>query len=102
MSDKTNNSNEEFNEEELITLIGDDGSEVKAIPITVFDCDNEEYIAVSIIADEDEDLDEEDEEIIFFKYVQQDDYAELLPIETEEKYDEVVDFFESLIEDADE
>ena len=89
----TNNTKDEIQEDDeplIITLKFDDGVEVEAETMGVFDVDGKEYIAL-------EPLDGTDDVYIFgYKEIDDEEY-ELIDIEDDEEFDRAVEVFDAIM-----
>ena len=77
-----------------VTLSMDDDSEVECRILTIFECDGQDYIALLPV-------DEEGEEVLLFRYFEDEDGEPSLEnIEDEEEFEEISDFFMELLEEG--
>ena len=89
MAEEKKNAEIEEEEAEFITLEFDDGTEVEAEIMGIFDVDGKEYIA--LIPDDDSD------DVYLYGYKEVDDEEfELIDIEDDDEFDKVVKVFEEL------
>jgi uncharacterized protein YrzB (UPF0473 family) len=95
MSNQPNTPNEEeiFDPQEMfVTLDLDDGSQLECQILTIFDVQEQNYIA---LAPEDN-----DEEIIFYRYFEDEEGNPYLEnIESDEEFEVVTDRFDELLDD---
>ena len=92
MADEKKNAAIEEEEAEFITLEFDDGTEVEAEIMGIFDVDGKEYIA--LIPDDDSD------DVYLYGYKEVDDEEfELIDIEDDDEFDKVVKVFEELTDE---
>ncbi|MBQ7916384.1 MAG: DUF1292 domain-containing protein [Firmicutes bacterium] len=83
-------------ERNLLTLVFDENDEEECEVLTIFEVEDQEYIAL-------EPLNEEIEDIYLYRYSEGENGEALLDeIETDEEYSLVVEAFESLFEDEEE
>ena len=90
MADKK--KNDPVDESEIITLEFEDGTEVEAEIMGIFDVDGKEYIA--LIPDDDSD----DVYLYGYKEVSEEEF-ELIDIEDDDEFDKVVKVFEELTDE---
>jgi hypothetical protein len=91
-ANKTRDEIPEDDEPMIITLEFDDGEEVEAEAMGVFEVDGKEYIA--LIPDDGSD------DVYIYGYNEvDDDEFELVDIEDEDEFDKVVKEFDALVED---
>ncbi len=92
MAEEKKNAAIEEEEAEFITLEFDDGTEVEAEIMGIFDVDGKEYIA--LIPDDDSD------DVYLYGYKEVDDEEfELIDIEDDDEFDKVVKVFEELTDE---
>ncbi len=88
---------------ETFTLIDDEGNEVEALVLGTFEIEDDSFIALAIIKENEEDL---DDDVIFFQLdkssieFDDDEDIALQPIEDDELYDKVSETFYNFIESA--
>lgn len=85
--DNKNDERIEYLENETIDLVLDDGTSMTCDVIGIFEIEDKEYIALG---------EPDGENILFYVYEQNGEEMQLLNIETEEEYQEVVDTFMEL------
>ena len=91
MSDK-NNFMEEPSEEMTVTLTLDDGSQLECQILTIFDVDNQNYIALVPV--------DNDEEVIFYRYFEDEEgNPSLENIDSDDEFDAVSDRFDELLDE---
>ena len=92
---KTNNNNEEeiFDPQEMfVTLDLDDGSQLECQILTIFDVDNQNYIALVPV--------DNDEEVIFYRYFEDEEgNPSLENIDSDDEFDAVSDRFDELLDE---
>ncbi len=81
-----------------VTLSMEDDSEVECRILTIFECGEQDYIALLPLDEEGED-NEEDEVLLFRYFEDEDGEPSLENIEDEEEFEEVSDFFMELLEE---
>ncbi len=86
---------EEYDDENIITLEFEDGKEVEAEIMGVFECDGKEYIA--LIPDDDTD----DVYLYGYKEVSDEEF-ELIDIEDDDEFDRVAKEFEKITAEEEE
>ena len=92
MAEEKKNAAIEEEEAEFITLEFEDGKEVEAEIMGIFDVDGKEYIA--LIPDDDSD------DVYLYGYKEVDDEEfELIDIEDDDEFDKVVKVFEELTDE---
>ncbi len=92
MAEEKKNAAIEEEEAEFITLEFDDGTEVEAEIMGIFDVDGKEYIA--LIPDDDSD------DVYLYGYKEVDDEEfELIDIEDDDEFNKVVKVFEELTDE---
>ena len=92
MAEEKKNAAIEEEEAEFITLEFEDGTEVEAEIMGIFDVDGKEYIA--LIPDDDSD------DVYLYGYKEIDDEEfELIDIEDDDEFDKVVKVFEELTDE---
>ncbi len=91
----TNNNNEEeiFDPQEMfVTLDLDDGSQLECQILTIFDVDNQNYIALVPV--------DNDEEVIFYRYFEDEEgNPSLENIDSDDEFDAVSDRFDELLDE---
>ncbi len=96
-----NLADEEDDMEDLrVTLTLDDDEEVECQILTIFDIDDQNYIVLLPVDDEEGDDSEEGEVYIYRYFEDEDGNPSLENIEDEEEYEEVTEYFEELLEEA--
>ncbi|MCI9645942.1 MAG: DUF1292 domain-containing protein [Lachnospiraceae bacterium] len=81
-----------------VTLTMEDDSEVECRILTIFECEDQDYIAL-LPQDENGD-DSEDAEVLLFRYFEDEDGEPSLEnIEEEDEFDEISEIFLQLVED---
>ncbi|MDR1066171.1 MAG: DUF1292 domain-containing protein [Clostridiales bacterium] len=95
---------DEFDDEEVetITLLDDDGEEREFGVIGAFDAEGKEYLAVYPLDSEDIDEDDEEIEITFYRFTQDNDEITVSPIDDEEEYQIASEAFFEFYGDDDE
>ena len=98
--EKNKNSNEELDDDVMVTIQLDDGRQIECEILTIFEAGGREYIALEPV----EELmkpDGEDEEIFLYRFHEDEDgNATLDNIETDEEYEIVADRFDELLDEA--
>ena len=92
----TNNTNTEeeiFDPQEMfVTLDLDDGSQLECQILTIFDVDNQNYIALVPV--------DNDEEVIFYRYFEDEEgNPSLENIDSDDEFDAVSDRFDELLDE---
>lgn len=89
----TNNEEEIFDPQEMfVTLDLDDGSQLECQILTIFDVDNQNYIALVPI--------DNDEEVIFYRYFEDEEgNPSLENIDSDDEFDAVSDRFDELLDE---
>ena len=89
----TNNEEEIFDPQEMfVTLDLDDGSQLECQILTIFDVDNQNYIALVPV--------DNDEEVIFYRYFEDEEgNPSLENIDSDDEFDAVSDRFEELLDE---
>lgn len=89
----TNNEEEIFNPQEMfVTLDLDDGSQLECQILTIFDVDNQNYIALVPV--------DNDEEVIFYRYFEDEEgNPSLENIDSDDEFDAVSDRFDELLDE---
>lgn len=92
----TNNTNSEeeiFDPQEMfVTLDLDDGSQLECQILTIFDVDNQNYIALVPV--------DNDEEVIFYRYFEDEEgNPSLENIDSDDEFDAVSDRFDELLDE---
>lgn len=89
----TNNEEEIFDPQEMfVTLDLDDGSQLECQILTIFDVDNQNYIALVPV--------DNDEEVIFYRYFEdKEGNPSLENIDSDDEFDAVSDRFDELLDE---
>lgn len=89
----TNNEEEIFDPQEMfVTLDLDDGSQLECQILTIFDVDNQNYIALVPV--------DNDEEVIFYRYFEDEEgNPSLENIDNDDEFDAVSDRFDELLDE---
>lgn len=89
----TNNEEEIFDPQEMfVTLDLDDGSQLECQILTIFDVDNQNYIALVPV--------DNDEEVIFYRYFEDEESNPSLEnIDSDDEFDAVSDRFDELLDE---
>ena len=89
----TNNEEEIFDPQEMfVTLDLDDGSQLECQILTIFDVDNQNYIALVPV--------DNDEEVIFYRYFEDEEgNPSLANIDSDDEFDAVSDRFDELLDE---
>ena len=89
----TNNEEEIFDPQEMfVTLDLDDGSQLECQILTNFDVDNQNYIALVPV--------DNDEEVIFYRYFEDEEgNPSLENIDSDDEFDAVSDRFDELLDE---
>ena len=89
----TNNEEEIFDPQEMfVTLDLDDGSQLECQILTIFDVDNQNYIALVPV--------DNDEEVIFYRYFEDEEgNPSLENIDSDDEFDAVSDRFDELLDE---
>ena len=89
----TNNEEEIFDAQEMfVTLELDDGSQLECQIMTIFDVDNQNYIALVPV--------DNDEEVIFYRYFEDEEgNPSLENIDSDDEFDAVSDRFDELLDE---
>ena len=92
-TNNTNNEEEIFDPQELfVTLDLDDGSQLECQILTIFDVDNQNYIALVPV--------DNDEEVIFYRYFEDEEgNPSLENIDSDDEFDAVSDRFDELLDE---
>ena len=92
-TNNTNNEEEIFNPQEMfVTLDLDDGSQLECQILTIFDVDNQNYIALVPV--------DNDEEVIFYRYFEDEEgNPSLENIDSDDEFDAVSDRFDELLDE---
>lgn len=92
-TNNTNNEEEIFDPQEMfVTLDLDDGSQLECQILTIFDVDNQNYIALVPV--------DNDEEVIFYRYFEDEEgNPSLENIENDDEFDAVSDRFDELLDE---
>ena len=92
-TNKTNNEEEIFDPQEMfVTLDLDDGSQLECQILTIFDVDNQNYIALVPV--------DNDEEVIFYRYFEDEEgNPSLENIDSDDEFDAVSDRFDELLDE---
>lgn len=86
--------NQQENEDVIVTLEMEDGTQVECIVVTIFEVKGKEY-AVLMPADE---ADDDDPEIVFYRYIEEGEDGILESIDDDEEYEIVEDAFDELLD----
>ena len=89
----TNNEEEIFDPQEMfVTLDLDDGSQLECQILTIFDVDNQNYIALVPV--------DNDEEVIFYRYFEDEEgNPSLENIDSDDEFDAVSDRFDEVLDE---
>ncbi len=89
----TNNEEEIFDPQEMfVTLDLDDGSQLECQILTIFDVDNQNYISLVPV--------DNDEEVIFYRYFEDEEgNPSLENIDSDDEFDAVSDRFDELLDE---
>lgn len=108
MSDKPNtspiyNMDDDDDEDDMddirVTLTLEDDSEIECRILTIFELEDQDYIALLPLDEDGED--NEEGEVFIYRYFEDEDGEPILEdIEDEEEYDAVVDSFDELLDEA--
>lgn len=92
-TNNTNNEEEIFDpQERFVTLDLDDGSQLECQILTIFDVDNQNYIALVPV--------DNDEEVIFYRYFEDEEgNPSLENIDSDDEFDAVSDRFDELLDE---
>lgn len=92
-TNNTNNEEEIFDPQEMfVTLDLDDGSQLECQILTIFDVDNQNYIALVPV--------DNDEEVIFYRYFEDEEgNPSLENIDNDDEFDAVSDRFDELLDE---
>ena len=92
-TNNTNNEEEIFDPQEMfVTLDLDDGSQLECQILTIFDVDNQNYIALVPV--------DNDEEVIFYRYFEDEEgNPSLENIDSDDEFDAVGDRFDELLDE---
>ena len=92
-TNNTNNEEEIFDPQEMfVTLDLDDGSQLECQILTIFDVNNQNYIALVPV--------DNDEEVIFYRYFEDEEgNPSLENIESDDEFDAVSDRFDELLDE---
>lgn len=92
-TNNTNNEEETFDPQEMfVTLDLDDGSQLECQILTIFDVDNQNYIALVPV--------DNDEEVIFYRYFEDEEgNPSLENIDSDDEFDAVSDRFDELLDE---
>ena len=93
MANKNNNEEEIFDPQEmLVTLDLDDGSQLECQILTIFDVNNQNYISLVPV--------DNDEEVIFYRYFEDEEgNPSLENIDSDDEFDAVSDRFDELLDE---
>lgn len=81
-------------DEPTIVITLEDGSELECACLSVFEVENQEYIALYPLTDND------DEDIILYRYHEKSDEEwDIEYIEDDEEYEKICDFFDQMLDD---
>ena len=88
-----NNEDEIFDPQEMfVTLDLDDGSQLECQILTIFDVDNQNYIALVPV--------DNDEEVLFYRYFEDEEgNPSLENIDSDDEFDAVSDRFDELLDE---
>ena len=92
-TNNTNNEEEIFDPQEMfVTLDLGDGSQLECQILTIFDVDNQNYIALVPV--------DNDEEVIFYRYFEDEEgNPSLENIDSDDEFDAVSDRFDELLDE---
>ncbi len=92
-TNNTNNEEEIFDPQEMfVTLDLDDGSQLECQILTIFDVNNQNYIALVPV--------DNDEEVIFYRYFEDEEgNPSLENIDSDDEFDAVSDRFDELLDE---
>ena len=92
-TNNTNNEEEIFDPQKMfVTLDLDDGSQLECQILTIFDVDNQNYIALVPV--------DNDEEVIFYRYFEDEEgNPSLENIDSDDEFDAVSDRFDELLDE---
>ena len=92
-TNNTNNEEEIFDPQEMfVTLDLDDGSQLECQILTIFDVDNQNYIALVPV--------DNDEEVIFYRYFEDEEgNPSLENIDSDDEFDAVSDRFDEVLDE---
>ena len=92
-TNNTNNEEEIFDPQEMfVTLDLDDGYQLECQILTIFDVDNQNYIALVPV--------DNDEEVIFYRYFEDEEgNPSLENIDSDDEFDAVSDRFDELLDE---
>ena len=92
-TNNTNNEEEIFDPQEMfVTLDLDDGSQLECQILIIFDVDNQNYIALVPV--------DNDEEVIFYRYFEDEEgNPSLENIDSDDEFDAVSDRFDELLDE---
>ena len=92
-TNNTNNEEEIFDPQEMfVTLDLDDGSQLECQILTIFDVDNQNYIELVPV--------DNDEEVIFYRYFEDEEgNPSLENIDSDDEFDAVSDRFDELLDE---
>ena len=92
-TNNTNNEEEIFDPQEMfVTLDLDDGSQLECQILTIFDVDNQNYIALVPV--------DNDEAVIFYRYFEDEEgNPSLENIDSDDEFDAVSDRFDELLDE---
>ncbi len=93
MANKNNNEEEIFDPQEMfVTLDLDDGSQLECQILTIFDVNNQNYISLVPV--------DNDEEVIFYRYFEDEEgNPSLENIDSDDEFDAVSDRFDELLDE---
>lgn len=93
-------SEEELDDDVMVTVQLDDGREIECEILTIFEAGGREYIALEPVEEMLKD-DDEDEEIFLYRFHEDEDgNATLENIQSDEEYEIVSDRFDELLDEA--
>ncbi|MEG0805059.1 MAG: DUF1292 domain-containing protein [Lachnospiraceae bacterium] len=99
MNEQKDATTPETDEDIVVTLELDDGSEVECEIITIFDFKEKSYIVLIPITEEDEDEDSESE-IFIYSYAEDEEGNPVLTnIEDDDEYEQVTEHFDELLDE---
>ena len=88
----------EEDEEMFVTITLEDDSEIECRVLTIFETDDQDYIALMTVKDEDDDS--WDGDILIYRYFEDENgEAGLDNIESEEEFEMVSEIFDQIMED---
>lgn len=100
MNEETRNVNDEFENEPTILLSLDDGTELVCVVLSIYEIDEQQYIALLPQAQEDED--EEEMDVYIYRFAEDEEGNPLLDnIEDDDEYNKAVETFNALLDEQD-